>query len=211
MSVYIQYCDGGQIFMVPIPERNTQPIIQTPSYTRLALTLCGLIILGVGCAFLARGHIESAGVWLIDSYGLWGISIATVITDTSPLPLTSEPIALLGLGADIPVWQIILFMGGTSHLCGPLGYAMGMLVGKIGLTKAMKRAALTPVVNYVRMYGVRAVAMGALLPIPYALTTWTAGALGVSFWGVLAASSLRWIKTAVYVSLIAGGWFFGTQ
>ncbi|MEC8381845.1 MAG: hypothetical protein VXZ96_16060 [Myxococcota bacterium] len=186
--------------------------IETPSTARIIAALIGLVLLGSLGAYFGRGYIEMAGTWLIHNYGLWGIAMATLITDTSPLPLTSEPVALLGLGAEIPFWHIILFMGGTSHLCGPLGYGFGALVGRVGLKHIVKKIpTLQPVIAYVRQHGVKAVAMGALLPIPYALTTWTAGALGVSFWGVCAASSLRWLKTLIYVSLLAGGWLIGSQ
>lgn len=186
--------------------------IETPSPTRIIAALFGLVVIGSLGAYFGRSYIEAAGIWLIQNYGLWGIAMATLITDTSPLPLTSEPVALLGLGAEIPFWHIILFMGGTSHLCGPLGYVFGALVGRVGLKHIVKRVpSLMPVIAYVRQHGVKAVAMGALLPIPYALTTWTAGALGVSFWGVCAASSLRWLKTLIYVSLLAGGWLIGSQ
>ena len=197
--------------MVPASSTNV-PTLENPSPARIVFALIGLVLIGILGAYFGRSYIETAGLWLIDKYGLWGIAMATLITDTSPLPLTSEPVALLGLGAEIPFWHIILFMGGTSHLCGPLGYGFGALVGRVGLKHIVKRIpSLQPVIGYVRQHGVKAVAMGALLPIPYALTTWTAGALGVSFWGVCAASTLRWLKTLIYVSLLAGGWLIGNQ
>lgn len=189
---------------------NPLQTIKPPSLTKVLGSLLFLVLLGGLCAFLAKAQIESAGEWLLSKYGLFGISIATLITDTSPLPLTSEPIALLGVGAKIPIWKLIVVMSATSHLSGPLGYILGKSVSKIEAVQNLLSGRIAPFMNFVRQNGLKAVAMGAILPIPYALTTWTAGALGVSFWGVVTVSSLRWVKTSIYIGLIAIGWKFGT-
>ena len=189
---------------------NPLPTIKTPSLTKILGSLFFLVVLSGGCALLAKAQIESTGEWLLSRYGLLGVSIATLITDTSPLPLTSEPIALLGVGANIPIWKLIVVMSATSHLCGPLGYVLGKSVSKIEGVQKLLTGRIAPFMNFVRQNGLKAVAMGAILPIPYALTTWTAGALDVSFWGVVKVSSLRWVKTSIYIGLIAVGWKFGT-
>jgi membrane protein YqaA with SNARE-associated domain len=189
---------------------NPLPTIKTPSLTKILGSLFFLVVLSGVCALLAKAQIESTGEWLLNKYGLLGVSIATLITDTSPLPLTSEPIALLGVGANIPIWKLIVVMSATSHLCGPLGYVLGKSVSKIEGVQKLLTGRIAPFMNFVRQNGLKAVAMGAILPIPYALTTWTAGALDVSFWGVVKVSSLRWVKTSIYIGLIAVGWKFGT-
>ena len=53
------------------------------------------------------------------------------------------------------------------------------------------------------------VAIAALLPIPFALATWTAGLTGVAFPKLLAASLLRIPKTWFYLWLILQGWAMG--
>ena len=54
-----------------------------------------------------------------------------------------------------------------------------------------------------------AVGVAAFLPLPYSVSTWTAGALGVRYHWVAAASLLRYPKTALYLWLIASGWSIG--
>ena len=173
---------------------------------RIALSLFGLILLGALCSYLFKSSIQSLGLWTIEKMGIYGIVLGTLITDTSPIPLTSEPIALIGLGADLNVVEIIVAMSITSHFAGPIGYGCGYLLKTIPNVQDFAQSRFPTIFQFMRNHGIKGVCMGALLPIPYALTTWTAGLVGVSFWGTVAASSLRWIKTAVFVSLIWVGW-----
>ena len=62
---------------------------------------------------------------------------------------------------------------------------------------------------WIEARGAWGVAVAALLPIPYALATWTAGAMKVSLRDVMLASLLRVPKTAFYVALLAAGWGAG--
>ena len=63
--------------------------------------------------------------------------------------------------------------------------------------------------EYMDEYGARGVLLGALLPIPYAITTWASGVTHVPFKDVFIASSGRWVKNCVTVALITGGWMLG--
>lgn len=173
---------------------------------KLIGTLIILVLLGGLCGILFRGQIEFIGSWLINQLGLWGLVIGTLITDTSPLPLTSEPIAIIGFGAKLPLWTIILTMSATSHCAGPLGYLCGHSVRNFSFVQNLLKGKLKPLSSFVHKHGIVAVAMGALLPIPYALTTWIAGAVGIGFWYTFLASTLRWVKTATYVYLLSLGW-----
>ena len=173
---------------------------------KLIGTLILLILLGGLCGVLFRSQIEFLGSWLIGQLGIWGLVIGTLITDTSPLPLTSEPIAIIGFGAKVPLWIIICTMSATSHLAGPIGYLCGHSVRNFSFVQKLLNGKLKPLSLFVHKHGIAAVAMGALLPIPYALTTWIAGAVGIGFWHTFLASTLRWVKTATYVYLLSLGW-----
>ena len=170
------------------------------------LGLFMLVAVGAACSYLLKDEIQLYGSLMIEKFGLWGLVIGTVITDTSPLPLSSEPIAILGFGANLELVDIILTMSLTSHLSGPLGYILGRFFSKTKVVSHLLNHRLAYVRDFVKQHGLKAVCMGALLPIPYALTTWTAGAVGISLWGTFLASSLRWVKTGLYVYLLSLGW-----
>ena len=95
--------------------------------------LVGLILvllLGAFCATIFQAEVSHYGTVFINTFGLWGIAIGTLLCDSSPIPLTNEPFVLIALGANIPVWKIILIMSAASHCGAPLGYACGYLLGE---------------------------------------------------------------------------------
>ena len=172
----------------------------------------GLIILvaiGALCAWLFNEEVQYYGNLFIDKYGLMGIAVGTLICDTSPIPLTNEPIALIALGAGIPFWDIVITMSFASHCGAPIGYVCGYFLGQQAWFQRLATQKYPNAFKNSQRHAVKAVALGALLPIPYAITTWVAGAVKADFRLVVLAGSLRWIKNIMSVSLVAGGWAIG--
>ncbi|MEC7984357.1 MAG: hypothetical protein VX278_04285 [Myxococcota bacterium] len=173
---------------------------------RLAMTLIVLIILGGTCSYLCKESIETYGKILLETMGIYGLMLGTLITDTSPMPLTSEPFAILGLGADIPIHRIIIAMSFASHIAGALGYGLGRFINYFPQKKTFLVSRFPTVFSFMNRHGIKGVCLAAILPIPYAIATWSAGIVGIGFWSTFAASSLRWVKTTLYVSLLWFGW-----
>lgn len=177
---------------------------------KLLIGLLLLFSIGLGCGILLREPISQIAIRIFDTYGEFGLVLGTLVTDTSPLPLTSEPVAIIGLGANIPLWKVVLIMSATSHFCGPLGYGFGWSLSRLPRFRDRMQQRFPDLFSFMKEHGVKGVAWAAILPIPFALTTWAAGLVGISFRGVVLASSLRWVKTSIYVSLFAGGWILGS-
>ena len=178
----------------------------------LLKVLVGLLLLnlvGACCAWLFREEVEYIGTLFIERYGLWGIALGTLICDTSPLPLTNEPLALISLGAGIPFWTLIATMSCASHSAAPIGYTCGYILGRQPWITNWIQKKYPEAMDNGKKYATRAVVLGALLPIPYALTTWSAGMMKANFWHICWAGSLRWIKNLIAVGALAGGWMMG--
>ena len=168
-----------------------------------------LMLAGVSCAWLFRQEVEYLGNVFIERYGLWGIALGTLICDASPIPLTNEPLALISLGAGIPFWKLVVTMSCASHTAAPIGYTCGYILGQQVWIKSWIHKKYPDALENGRKYATRAVLLGAILPIPYALTTWSAGMVKANFWHVFWAGSLRWIKNIIAVGALAGGWMLG--
>jgi len=158
-----------------------------------------------------------AGVWLrepitafssalIDRVGWAGVFVGVLITDTSPLPLTHEPVLLMAVADGLNVWAIGGVAATASVVAGPLGYLGGRLLGRSAHIEAWLLRRSPGMVGFLRRWGATGVAIAALLPIPYALATWTAGLAEVRFLHLCAASLLRIPKTLFYLWLIVQGW-----
>ena len=64
------------------PKKQIRPIITT---------LVVLFALGILSSFLLEGLIRDLAHTIFTRFGAWGMVLGTMLTDTSPLPLPSEP------------------------------------------------------------------------------------------------------------------------
>ncbi|MCO4770730.1 MAG: VTT domain-containing protein [Deltaproteobacteria bacterium] len=170
-----------------------------------------IVILAVAglTGVLFKEPLQAIGAAFIDNFGLAGLFVGVIITDASPLPLTNEPLVFLARGAGLDVWTIFGVVSAASVVAGAFGYWSGRIFGgMLGLEEWLntKQPALA---HYMRRYGAEGVAIAALLPIPFALSTWSAGILHVPFLKVMVAALVRIPKTAFYVLLIVGGLSLG--
>ena len=168
-----------------------------------------LILLVAGLSgVLLREPITQLATWFLERFGLVGIFAGVVLTDTSILPLTNEPLLLLATSAGVDAWPLFAVSAVASTLAGPLGYGLGYLAGSTGLRDWI-RGREPRFEAFMLRYGAWGVAVAALLPIPFAFATWSAGMTRVSFPHVLLASLVRVPKTAIYLLLIVQGWAVG--
>ena len=176
------------------------------SKQKLLVSFIGLIALGGLCGYLFRNVIIRAGTWTVDHFGLEGIAFATLLIDSCPIPMTSEPLILLALGANINWLNLALLMSIASHLACFIGHTGGKMLQKYPQVVERVEQLFPDIFIFMREHGVHGVLLGALLPIPYAITTWLAGLNNVPLRPVFFASAGRWFKNFVTVALIAWGW-----
>jgi len=191
----------------------SEPIEATPVDRRLLLkTAVGLLLVllvAAVCAWLLKEPIESVGAAFLERFGLGGVFVGTVITDTSPLPLTHEPLVMLGLAAGVE-WPVLLLTVSTaSVLSGPVGWTLGRFLVADSRFTGWLQSRQPDFFGLMQRHGIQAVAVAALLPLPFALATWSAGMLRLPLGKVAAVSLLRVPKVAFYLLLMNAGWIAG--
>lgn len=187
------------------PEQKRQMLI------RLSLSLMALIAFSVVTAIIFHDFIHMVGEELMDRFALAGIAVGVIFTDSSPFPLTSEPILLLGVSAEAHNFLLLALVASFSSAGAGL---VGYLGGKVFLAREPCRSAIErryPVLlKFLRDNGVKGVAMAALLPIPFSTATWSAGMLNLPLDKFFLACCLRIPKTLFYLTLIKLGWSLGS-
>jgi membrane protein YqaA with SNARE-associated domain len=161
------------------------------------------------CGVFFREPIIYAGKTALERFGLAGIFCAVIVTDASPLPLTNEPLIFLALGAEVTARTIFWVISAASVTAGMVGYGAGRLLGDGTRLGKWLREKYPGFDAFMQRYGAYGVAICALLPIPFSLSTWTAGMMRIRVHEVFAACLMRIPKTAFYVWLIAQGWAAG--
>lgn len=172
-----------------------------------------LVLLGISylCGVFLRDPIVTAGEVALDRFGLMGLYFGAIFTDSSPLPLTNEPLMLLGISAGQEVWEVFVYISAGSVTAGAVGYTCGRYIGEwIGLGNWIRRR-YPGFEAFMKRWGAWGVAICAFLPIPFALSTWSAGMGRVHFGKVMAAALIRIPKTAFYLWLIVQGWGMGAD
>lgn len=170
---------------------------------RLGSALFTLVVVFAALAWIARGPLEAFAGWFVGTFGLIGLALFVLVVDS--LPLTHEPVLFLGLSGGLGFWPV--WAAGTigSIGAGVVGWLGGRFLGRHpALQRIFERYRITA---FLHRYGAWAVAVAALTPFPYALTTWASGAAHVPLSQVLLGSLMRGPKVLLYLSLMAAGWY----
>ena len=161
-----------------------------------------LLLAGVLLVYsLASEPLAVVSRAFVDRFGLLGVFVGCMLIDATP-GLTHEPVLLFALEGGLGYGLVFAAAGSGSTLAGLVGYGMGRLLGRNSRVQGMlDRYRLRAFLN---RYGVRAVAVAALTPFPFAIATWGAGASGVGLRTVFLGSLFRFPKVFIYLSGIAG-------
>jgi len=169
---------------------------------RTLWTLSTLCAVAFAVTLTLRGPLAAAGAVFVDTLGLAGLFAGVLLLDTVPGTL-HEPLMVLGYAGGEGFWPVVLTTGSASFLSGVVGWGLGRALGKAAwLQRALRRYHIT---SFMHHYGVWAVALAALTPFPFAVTTWGAGATGVPLRHVVAGSLLRFPKEIVYFAIYVYG------
>ena len=170
----------------------------------------GLLALAGICGTLLREPITALGQTFIDIGGTAGLFAGVMLANISLLPATDEPVIFLAISSGrMGAWSIFLVSAAASTLAGPVGYGLGALVGRATSLEAWVTRTNANLADWLRRRGAWAVAVCAVLPFPFAVSTWTAGMMRVGLVPVCAASLLRIPKTGFYFWLMVQGWGMG--
>ena len=185
----------------PTPE----PIALRPLLWRGAGGLLTLLLAVAALGVILRKPLELAAGWFVETLGLLGVFLAVVLVDS--LPLTHEPVLLLGWSGGLSFGAIWAAASAGSVLAGVVGWFMGGRLGRFEVvTRFFARYRIT---EFLDRYGAWAVAVAALTPFPYAVATWAAGAARLPLLPVFLGSLVRILKVLIYLSLIVLGWSAG--
>lgn len=178
---------------------------------KMAVGLLAMFVVAGLSGWLLREPLVSIGGWCVERFGVAGLFVATWVTDTSPLPLTNEPLMFLALGGGMGRWTIFAVVSAASVVGGASGYFFGRTLHRFTRIHDRLMNWSPDVVRWLEKNGGWGVAVAALTPIPYSLSTWTAGIIGTRFSVVMLAALLRIPKTAFYLLLLIAGWELGTH
>ena len=138
----------------------------------------------------------------ISRYGFIGLFVFAVVLDTIIQPVSPDILVFGSTFGGANLFLAALIGGLGSCTAGTIGYFIGRTIGKHGFKKWFGEKHLKRGKELLNKYGVWAVIVGALSPIPYSSVCWTAGIYNMRFSVFLLTSLLTRIPRFLLIGLI---------
>jgi uncharacterized membrane protein YdjX (TVP38/TMEM64 family) len=187
----------------PSPTRDTDGVVRH----ELWLAVVALLVLLAGAwafgAFL-RDEVSALANRVFLELGLTGLAALFLVSETIVSPLPPDAVLLLVAGSDLAAqWQgPVVLLGLMSMLGGHLAWLLGRQLGQTGLIRRLLGHRHGRIVNLTRRYGLWAVVLAAATPLPWSVTSLTAGALHLPYGRFLLGSLPRAPRIVIAYVLI---------
>lgn len=142
--------------------------------------------------------LEATGIRFVEVLGPWGVALAYGIPDATGLPLPPDSLVMLALSGGVSFGACVVFGGAGSIAGASLGFGASRLAVRIPWVQRQMADRATEMQALVERYGMLALGAGALTPLPFSLTAWACGLLGMPFRVFLLVSLLRFPRVALY-------------
>lgn len=174
--------------------------------------LAGLIVFvtamaAVGLVFEAELVTATNGV--VERIGFAGLCAILFVNDLLVTPLPGDLLLVVIAKSELAEnWVFYVFvLGLVSVAAGLFGWGIGRWLGVLPFVRRHVGKFKEANGEFIRRYGFWAVALGAATPLPFSLTCWSAGMLGVRWTTVLSASLLFRVPRFLiyYVLMVSAG------
>ncbi len=169
------------------------------------LAIGGLVAVVAAVGYFAREPLLRASQAFVDQLGGLGVAIGYFLPDALTVPLPNDVVTVLGIAGGMGFWEVVAWGTAGSLVGGCVGYGIGRFLGSRRIVRRFFKGRGARMHELLRRYGVVAVGVAALTPIPYSLGCWAAGSVRLPFWQFLLVSLLRFVRVAGYLYLIELG------
>lgn len=170
-----------------------------------AASLALLVTIAAVLVVRFRPELDSFTAAVFAAVGIWGLVALIFLTDTfvSPFPPDSVLILIAASPYHEHWYWLIPAIGAISSLAGCLGYGFGKLLSNKPWAQRWFDSMHARNEEMVSRYGPWAVALGAMTPVPFSITCWTAGLLRLKFSSFILPALLRIPRYVIYYAAIA--------
>lgn len=156
-------------------------------------------------------EIHSFGKYLFSVMGLPGLSLLIFLGDSVVTPIPPDVALIIIKQADLAdqAYRAVTMLGVVSVFAGFTGWGLGRFLRRTKLPRWIFGPKLDKAELMMKKFGPIAVSVGALTPIPYSVTTWTAGMFGLRFRRIILPTLLRIPRFWLYYWILDGAFRLG--
>ncbi len=160
-------------------------------------------------AYFFKEPLTDWATWMVTRFGLWGLVVCVPLSDVLSLPVPPEVGLFIAMATNQPVALTIALLSAVSVICGSISFVIGPQLARIGFVKRRIERWRVRGEALFRHWGVWTVAIGAISPVPYAMTCWFAGIYKMRYSKFFLATLFRVPRFIGYYYLFELGWIAG--
>lgn len=210
--------DGTPAIVSPRPASSSEPAGTYVRKNLLRAAIALIVLVGaVGAAsVLYEAELYATMQWIERTVGVGGLMAVLFLSDSVITPIPPDLILVVIAKSELSShWLPLLgLMGLVSVAAGNVAYFLGARLGDRGWLQRVFGGLRDKHRVAVTRYGRWGVALGAVTPIPFSVTCWTAGVLEMRPADVFWPTLLRLPRFFFYYAMIVSGdsllrWIFG--
>jgi membrane protein YqaA with SNARE-associated domain len=153
------------------------------------------------------------GRWFVGNFGGLGIAIGFFFPDAFTVPIPNDAFTAIGLFGGMGFWRVVFWGSLGSLVGGSTGWAIGrhLLARSRRLQGFIERRGGEQIRAQLIRGGRYFLAIAAVSPVPYSVTSWATGATKMPYWEFLLISLLRIPRVAAALWLIQQGFMSVTN
>ncbi len=184
------------------------PSVSSPRTLLLQTLIVTAIIIGLVAlaAKFAYDPLTQLAQSLVERFGVAGILFGLFLSDSIAVPVPTDLYLALAVASQAPLVPLTAAICVVSMIAGTIAFKIGPNLQRIGFIRRRIEAFRPRGEVMFQRFGVWAVAIGALTPLPYSITCWFAGIYGMPTRRFLLANFFRAPRMIIYIVLIANQW-----
>lgn len=168
----------------------------------VAVTFAAILL----AALLLRGPLSAVAGWVSEALGLPGIFAGVLFADSTSFPLPPDAFLLTAVAGALSPLAVLAVVSGASVLAGSVAWLLGPLLRRLPFFGRRVDAYRSQGEAFFGRYGVWAVAIAALTPLPYSIFALLAGAYRMPWKRFAVATLFRIPRFLFYLMLFRVGW-----
>jgi uncharacterized membrane protein YdjX (TVP38/TMEM64 family) len=188
---------------MPVPDAELDTRGLLARFTVGVLLLLGAVaVLGA----VLREPVEQAARMWVDTTGLAGMFAAITVLDSIPSPIPPDLFTGFAYVGGLDFWTIAIVASAASVSGGTVAWAVARRFSQTAWFQRFIRDRGARAYALVQRYGMVALVLGAVSPLPFSLTCYAAGTLKMPYTRFLSVALLRAPRILFYLALIRLGW-----
>lgn len=187
------------------PEDEGEPSIRRLAWQTFWVTVI-LVGLVAGAGWFLRDPLTELAQWLVVNLGYAGMFVGVFLADTFTFPVPPDVYIFIAVASGVDVVPSLTTVALASVIAGNAAYYIGPSISETPVLRARIEKFRPRGERLFEKYGVWAVAIAAMTPVPFSIVCWMAGTYRMKYGSFAIATLMRIPRVIGYYWLYKMGW-----